>query len=134
MKTWEAMKALEEGKKVRQVDWEPDEYIVINFKYSTDSKIVDEKGNPSYIQLVDYEWEIYDDRKDAPLAWRMLYKKLIEAAEFIEGEISTGYVCNKGECHDCPFTMLCDLYSDLFEELERLNKYFKLDKKHEFED
>ena len=30
MKLWEAMKALEEGKKVRRIDWAPNEYIYID--------------------------------------------------------------------------------------------------------
>lgn len=133
MKTWEAMKALEEGKKVRHVYWEQDKYIVIDFT-SAYNHIVDEKGNLSCINETNDEWEIYDDRKNVPLVWRMMYKKIVELAEFIDGETSTGYLCNKGECHDCPFAMLCDLYDDLSEELERLNRLYKLDTKHEFEE
>lgn len=57
MKTWEAMKLLEEGKKIRDVEWRPNTYIMID--PSTNS-LVDEEGLPSHIDSFDCEWEIYE--------------------------------------------------------------------------
>lgn len=61
MKTWEALKALGDGKKVRLKYWENGRYI-----YRTESgRILDDTGDVVYINLtsgiIDEEWEIYEE-------------------------------------------------------------------------
>lgn len=127
MKTWEAMEALEEGKKVRKVCWNKDEYIV----KITDGRFEMSEGG-FYVFMIERQsddWEVYDERKEPPLAWRMVYKKVMEAEGFLG--IPT---CEQAECHNCPYAHACDLFYDLYNELDEINRKYKLDKKHELEE
>lgn len=54
MKFSEAMKLLEEGKKVRRVDWEKDTYI-----YSDDDCLLVNNTNKGLKIEIDGEWEEY---------------------------------------------------------------------------
>lgn len=60
MTIWEALKALEEGKKVRYIDWSPEEYFYLN-KSGKTPKIRDEHEQ-SYdtITLHVNGWELYE--------------------------------------------------------------------------
>ena len=63
MKLWEAMKALEEGKKVRRVDWEPYEYIYID----SYNEVINNYGSKADNKILDNiyaRWEIYKDKGD----------------------------------------------------------------------
>ena len=63
MKLWEAMKALEEGKKVRRVDWEPYEYIYID----SYNEVINNYGTSADKEILDniyMTWEIYKDFND----------------------------------------------------------------------
>lgn len=55
MKTWEAIKALEEGKKVRKVYWDKDEYIMAD-EYGN---IVYCDGQPYVIVYLKDNWELF---------------------------------------------------------------------------
>ena len=60
MKTWEAMKALEEGKKIRHIDWSPEEYFYLN-KSNREEEIRDEQEkNYDSITLYVDGWELYE--------------------------------------------------------------------------
>lgn len=63
MKLWEAMKALEDGKKVRRIDWAPNEYIYID----SYNEVINNYGAPADKEILDniyMSWEIYKDFKD----------------------------------------------------------------------
>lgn len=58
MKFWEAMKALEEGKKVRKSEWDPKYYLV---KDKNSGNIVDEENN-LHADCKQYDdWELYEE-------------------------------------------------------------------------
>ena len=123
MKYWEAIKCLEEGKKVRHMSWHDDNYLY------TDSRGVVRKniGGVSCIYKevidVDSKWELYDDRKEVPQIVKDLYKSL----EMYSDE----NICDKYEtCGSCPFWGydFCGDITKLWEELQKMNKEYKLDK------
>lgn len=60
MKFWEAMKALEEGKKVRCCNWLKHEFIFKELKYGFISYINDIWKGPSGYWVCN-EWEIYEE-------------------------------------------------------------------------
>lgn len=75
MKFWEAMKAMEEGKKVRNKDWMEEFYIYLN----EDNDILDERDavcDLNFIGEKGSEWEIYDDRKPSPAILKTLANDL----------------------------------------------------------
>lgn len=57
MKLWEAIKLLEEGKKVRMVDWKKDWYLCLDKQ----GFIVDEEGYCPTLNINCQEWEIYKE-------------------------------------------------------------------------
>ena len=61
----EALKALSEGKKIRGVGWDKNEYLAIR-----DTYVVNEKGNISDL-TVENIWELYEEPK--PKVKRALY-------------------------------------------------------------
>lgn len=61
MEFWQAMKALDEGKKITRTPWEEGRYI-----YKKGYEIYDQDGNSYQISIADFGYKIYDDRKDAP--------------------------------------------------------------------
>ena len=71
MKLWEAMKALEEGKKVRRVDWESYEYIYID----SYNEVINNYGSKADNKILDniyVKWEIYKDKSDRILSFDYL--------------------------------------------------------------
>lgn len=130
MKLWEAMMLMNEGNKVRLKHWEKHDYIYLN----DNDEVCWSNGNlVGNIPNVG-EWELYDNRRDAELAWRIIFRNVKGAESFIDEYISDSYECNKCECDDCIYSTACNIFDDLCNELERLNQFIKLDKKHEFED
>lgn len=78
MKYWEAMKLIDEGKKVRHKSWADGCYI-----YKDDLGNVVNSDDDPYVEIFnysfnDYHWEIYDDRKEAPQSLKNLAKALID--------------------------------------------------------
>lgn len=75
MKFWEAMKSMEEGKKVRNESWREDWYLCLDKQ----GHIVDELGavcDLNFIGTKGSEWEIYDDRKPSPTILKTLANDL----------------------------------------------------------
>ena len=63
MKLWEAMKALEDGKKVRRIDGAPNEYIYVDLY----NRVISNYGAPADKEILDniyMTWEIYKDFND----------------------------------------------------------------------
>lgn len=73
MQFWEAMKLLEEGKKIRRKWWSSSSYIMLKGK----EDVVDEKGNCAQLQYFsDDLWEIYDSRKEPSKEIKQIYEAL----------------------------------------------------------
>lgn len=109
MKYWEAMKSIDEGKKVRHKSWADGCYICKNDL----GDVVNSDDDP-YVEIFiysfnDYHWEIYDDRKEAPQSLKNLAKALIDyyADDFAYGKIDV-------------------LTNKLFFELDALNEIYKI--------
>lgn len=67
MKFWEAMKALEEGKKVRRNDWPFGEYITLE-----NSSFFNE--NRKYYSLTRSDgWELYEEPKKPVTRWKWAF-------------------------------------------------------------
>lgn len=129
MNLWEALKALENPyTKIRQTTWEEGLFIYKDI----DGNYLTNDGRAAYdtIKIKENDdWEIYDTRQDAELAWRMLYKKVMEAESYMDLSL-----CDCYDCNNCKYSKACDYFYDLYGVLEELNKTIKLDVKHEFED
>ena len=132
MKLWEAMKLLEEGNKVRRVNWEKDVYV---YK-GDDGEYYKSNGEDFDIIYLDNmnEWELYDDRKYAHKFWRDLYKVVNQLAPDHQRMLDSMIECQNGNCSECAFRRLCASFDELFMTLEYYNSEFKLDKEELPED
>ena len=121
MKAWEVMKLLEEGKKVRQIQWKENDYIYLN-KYGN---IVDE-SNYHYpitnINEICKEWEIYNEKEEDSRK-EVEDKKLKQVCnEIIE------YVNISNYHTDRELRIISDMLYDISLMIEETNKKYKLDK------
>jgi hypothetical protein len=73
MKFWEAMRYLEEGKKVRKVGWNEKDYICLN-----ENEIVDEDGDLYSSVSICEEWELYEEVEENSASE---FKKLAQALQ-----------------------------------------------------
>lgn len=113
MKFWEAMKAMEEGKKVRKVNWEDEAYIYIN----ENSEIRDNEDFYPALYCINEEWEIYDDRKEVDPRFKEFYHYLKDENGFANGQyIEFLEETGRGD-------HLLAFYMQLLE----MSKYYKLD-------
>ena len=114
MKFWEAMKALEEGKKIRKVYWNENEY------YYLDDDFVTRNENNNYI-VISYEgneeWEIYEEKKDVDPRFKEFYHYLKDENGFANEQYGEFVYNNNLEDH------LLKFYQQLLE----MTKYYKLD-------
>ena len=121
MKLWEAMKALEEGKKIRKDNWDLGEYVYKNEygNYITNEGI--------YFDIIrganDNNWEIYNDRKECLEIFKELYEVLNRAyVVHYNGEDYDEYDEYIIESDDT------DYINRLHYQLKEMNKHYKLDK------
>lgn len=114
MKLWEAMKAMEEGKKIRKTDWDEYQYIQLN----NNNCVINEAGLFSYFNLthVNDEWEIYEEKKEVDPRFKELYDYLKNENGFANGQYSEFIQNNNLEDH------LLKFYMQLLE----MAKYYKL--------
>lgn len=105
LKTWEAIKALEEGKKVRKNSWEMKEYIYLD-KYGN---IIQENGSDYELDCIykEDEWEIYEKvKKEMP--------KEFEGLKYLLASINN-MNCDKQNCDNCPLGIdNCNTLDDIF--------------------
>ena len=116
MKFWEAMKAMEEGKKVRNKEWTKDQYLYL----SVDNEILDEKDQDvgiNYIGVSGSNWEIYEEKKPVDEDFKKLYNYLKNEDGFVNIQYSE-FIYNKGEEDH-----LLAFYRQLLE----MSKYYDLD-------
>ena len=114
MKFWEAMKYLEEGKKIRKVYWNENEY------YYLDDDFVTRNENNNYI-VISYEgneeWEIYEEKKDVDPRFKEFYHYLKDEHGFVNNQY-TDYIND----HNEP-----DYLLKFYQQLLDMAKYYKLD-------
>ena len=114
MKFWEAMKAMEEGKKVRVVNWEPEYYIYLNENF----EIRDVDGFFAELYCSQYlEWEILTERKEVDPRFKEFYHYLKDENGFANGQYGEFIYERNEEDH------LLAFYRQLLE----MAKYYKLD-------
>ena len=75
MKFWEALKAMEEGKKIAKDNGEAYYFIENNKLYICTGELMGE-AFVSVTDMLDYNWELYDDRKPAPYILKTLADSL----------------------------------------------------------
>ena len=116
MKFWEAMKAMEEGKKVRAVGWKPEYYIYLNEKF----EIRDSDGffaNFHEVIHLKMDWEIYEEKKEVDSRFKEFYHYLKDENGFANGQYGDFIYERNEEDH------LLAFYRQLLE----MAKYYKLD-------
>lgn len=116
MKFWEAMKAMQEGKKVRRSGWyDKDDYLYID----EDTYIRDKYGN--YTQICSLgetdNWEIYEEKKEVDPRFKEFYQYLKDERGFVNNQY-TDYIND----HNEP-----DYLLKFYQQLLEMAKYYKLD-------
>ena len=123
MKFWQAMKALEEGKKVRRRNWEHGEYIEWE-DCDINNNVTDEKGIVFELSTLycvdDNEWEIYDDRKDCPKVFKDLWKAF-------QATMNSNIVVVEAFWNEVPFSFIT-MHQEMERLLKEMNDDYKLDK------
>ena len=112
MKFWEAMKAMEEGKKVRKKIWDEDCYLTIKNNY-----IVDKWDDDKITFSLDGDWEIYEEKKEADEKLKQLFQILNE----------DNWFANNQYCEYIYDNNLVDHMTSLYMQLMEMAKYYKLD-------
>ena len=121
MKLWEAIKALEEGKKVRAVYWSESLYVYKDLygNYITEEGI---SLFDSSLLNKDAEWELYDDREPVEKLVKNLYNIVCELQnDFYSYDEYLDTI--DAEEHDD-----IDYVTRLYCQLQHMNKTYKLDK------
>ena len=114
MKFWEAMKCLEEGKKVRKKIWDKDCYLTIK-----NNHIVDEWDDDEIVSTLslDGEWEIYEPKKEVDEKLKQLFQILNEDNWFANNQYGE-YIYDNN---------LVDHMTSLYIQLMDMREYYKLD-------
>ena len=120
MKLWEAIKAMDEGKKVKKKDWHDDYYL-----YKAEDGFIRDESNREYmIQNIKGNWELCDERLAITKESKELLKLLKLSIEYLNVMMAT-----VGNCIlDIKEVNCLHLNVQLLKELENLNKIYKLDK------
>lgn len=103
LKTWEAIKALEEGYNVKHKDWIHNQYIYKN----KEGQIISNRVGQVEIDNLDNEWLIYEEpKKEIP--------KEFEGLKYILGSINN-MDCGEKDCDKCPLGIeKCDMLDEIF--------------------
>lgn len=119
MKLWEAIKFMEDGKKVTHTTFK---YFNFNYLYmNKETEHITTSNDDTFdingMDGVNDNWELYDDRKELPekLKW------VKDAYHFLNGDS-----CNSFDCPNCELYTI-DICQDLNNELDKLNMDYKLD-------
>lgn len=121
MKTLEALKCINDGKRMRKIRWREGYYVYKN----NEGNLTTWNGSLYHLGInFNDEWEEYDNRFPIAKEWKDLYK----AVKSINGIFECDSDC--GNCILGDVEVSCqNLNMEAFiEELENLNKIYKLDK------
>ena len=117
MNFWEAIKALEEGKKVRRSYWEEDNYIYID----SDNNLRDNYGalpNLYYIPDDDDDWEIYEGKKEIiDDKFKQLYNLVVNEQIYLDRQYEDFIRDHK----------LKDYLTDFYRQLLEMHKYYNFE-------
>lgn len=132
MRLWEALKAVEEGLKVRRKNWDECVYV---YK-AEDGEYYMSNGDDFDVVYLDNtnEWEFYDDRKYVHPFFRNLYKAMMELGPEYQNMLDKYIKCKGNHCDACGLNVLCRLFDDLYATLECYNVSYKLDKEQQHGD
>ncbi|MGL4453820.1 MAG: hypothetical protein ACRCTZ_21905 [Sarcina sp.] len=104
LKTWEAIKALEEGFKISVDNCDSFKYLILD----ENKKIKTDYGKIVYLETIeDKKWYIYEEpKKEIP--------KEFEGLKYILGSINN-MDCDDKDCDKCPLGMdKCDMLDEIF--------------------
>ena len=114
MKFWEAMKHLEEGKKVRRTIWEENEYLYVDENHD----IKDEEGYHFELCTTGKDdWEVYEPKKEVDEKLKLLFQILEEDNWFANNQYGE-YIYDNN---------LVDHMTSLYIQLMDMREYYKLD-------
>ena len=113
MKSWEAVRAMEEGKKVTRPKWDDDEFLMIDEEYD----IVNKEGSFYAFDCKYNDWTIYEEKKDADEKLKQLFQILNEDNWFANNQYGE-YIYDNN---------LVDHMTSLYMQLMEMAKYYKLD-------
>lgn len=120
MKLWEAIKAMEDGKRIKKKDWQDDFYL-----YKAEDGFIRDESNREYmIQNIKDTWELCDERLPIAKEWKELYKAIKAVDRVFECDSDCGNCILDDEKLNCNLLNI----EDFLKELENLNKIYKLDK------
>lgn len=117
MNFWEAIKALEEGKKITRSYWEEDNYIYID----SENNLRDNYGgltNLYYIPDDDDDWMIYEEKKEiADDRFKQLYNLVVNEQIFLDRQYEDFIQENK----------LKDYLTDFYIQLIEMQKHYNFE-------
>lgn len=121
MKFWEALKAMEEGKKVTKDEGNCYYFIEDNKLYLCTGELIGETF-VSATDMLDYDWKIYDDRKEVSCHIKELYKAIDKYVEtsWTDQDIESGFTDEFNNIANCYLTSFVVA-------LDELNLKYKLD-------
>lgn len=116
MKFWEALKAMEEGKKIAKDNGEAYYFIENNKLYICTGELMGE-AFVNVTDMLDYEWELYDDRKEVDPRFKEFYHYLKDENGFANNQYTDFIQDNNLEDY------LLKFYMQLLE----MEKYYNFD-------
>lgn len=125
MKLWEALKAMEDGYKVRRISWDPEMFV---YKNNGEYYKADESEWEAIWVAPEDEWEFYDSRKDAHPFFSKLYKAINDLGPEYQRMLASNELCNGDNCGDCELARLCAMFDEIYTMLKLYNENYKLNK------
>lgn len=116
MKFWEAMKALEEGKKITNNGGKSYYFIKDNKLMLCTGKLMG-ASIALNIDYMSHEWEIYEEKKEVDPKFKEMYRYLKDEHGFVNEQYGD-FICERNEDDH-----LLAFYTQLLE----MAKYYKLD-------
>lgn len=125
MKLWEALKAMEDGYKVRRTTWEPEMFV---YKNNGEYYKADESEWEAIWVAPEDEWEFYDSRKDVHPFFSKLYKAINDLGPEYQRMLDSNESCNGDNCGNWELAKLSIMFDEIYTMLEHCNETYKLNK------
>ena len=116
MKFWEALKAMEEGKKIAKDNGEAYYFIENNKLYICTGELMGE-AFVSVTDMLDYNWEIYEEKREVDERFKELFHYLKDEHGFVNNQYTDFIQDNNLEDY------LLKFYMQLLE----MEKYYNFD-------